>query len=383
MTSYIFHDLDPIQKRLVQLADDLGYVVLAEVTGRSQTDKLARVNLNETDLAPFLVARTGEDAEDEDDERDDGDGDGDGDPEREEDDDVQDHFGGSIRDATPADIARAAVRWVQETAGAQMNSTRRRKFKLSAWSPKGDRLIYSARFSCENPDWDAAEEDDELEERRRPPVLVPGSQGLTVLRNPATPATPGTPPASDKPSAAMVMLEAIPEGRVWKALGGGYEHLLTLYERGFGGLSELQNEALSMMGGQNRRNQVIIENLADRLITLRVGTELAENEGREEAASSRVNQELGKQFISELGGLGRVVATAKFGMAPEMVELADIVTASPELMDAMRRPEVLKMLRNEKTRKELAGLLVAAAAVPDSPEPPPTPNPPTDLPKAA
>lgn len=380
MTTYIFHDLDPIQKRLVQLAEDLGYVVLAEVTGRSQTDKLARVNLNETDLAPFLTAPTGEDAEDEDDERDD---DADGDPEREEDDDVQDHFGGAIRDATPADIARAAVRWVQETAGAQMNSTRRRKFKLSAWSPKGDRLIYSARFSCENPDWDTAEEDDDLEERRRPPVLVPGSGGLTVLRNPANPAAAATPPTGDKPSAAMVMLEAIPEGRVWKALGGGYEHLLTLYERGFGGLSELQNDALSMMGGQNRRNQVIIESLADRLITLRVGTELAENEGREEVASTRMGQELGKQFISELGGLGRVVATAKFGMAPEMVELADIVTASPELMEAMRRPEVLKMLRNEKTRKELASLLVSASAIPDSPEPPPAPNPPTDVPKAA
>lgn len=379
MTTYIFHDLEPIQKRLILLADDLGYVVLAEVTGRSQTDKLARVNLNETDLEAFLVTRTGEDAEDEAGERDDGDGD----PEREEPDDVQDHFGVSTRDATPADIARAAVRWVQETAGAQMNSTRRRKFKLSAWSPKGDRLIYSARFSCENPDWDAAEEDAELEERRRPPVLVPGSQGLTVLRNPATQPALGAPTPGDRPSAPMVMLEAIPEGRVWKALGGGYEHLLTLYERGFGGLSDLQNDALSMMGNQNRRNQVVIESLADRLITLKVGTELAENEGREEAASSRVNHELGKQFISELGGLGRVVATAKFGIAPEMVELADIVTASPELMDAMRRPEVLKMLRNEKTRKELASLLVAASAVPDSPEPPPTPNPPSDQPKAA
>ncbi len=378
-TTYIFHDLDPIQKRLVHLADDLGYVVLAEVTGRSQTDKLARVNLNETDLAPFLVARTGEDAGEEG-ERD---HDGDEDRDRDEDDGVQDHFGGAYRDATPADIARAAVRWVQETAGAQMNSTRRRKFKVSAWSPKGDRLIYSARFSCENPDWDAAEEDDDLEERRRPPVLVPGSHGLTVLRNPAASPTPGTPPANDKPSAAMVMLEAIPEGRVWKALGGGYEHLLTLYERGFGGLSDLQNDALSMMGGQNRRNQVIIESLADRLITLKVGTELAENEGREDEASSRVNQELGKQFISELGGLGRVFATAKFGMAPEMVELADIVTASPELMDAMRRPEVLKMLRDEKTRKELASLLVAASSVPPSTDPPSTPNPPTDLPQAA
>ena len=128
---------------------------------------------------------------------------------------------------------------------------------------------------------------------------------------------------------------------------------------------------------------MIIESLADRLITLRVGTEFAENEGRQEAAGSRMGQELGKQFISELGGLGRVLATAKFGTAPEMVELADIVTASPELMEAMPRPEVLKMLRDEKTRKELAGLLAAAAAVPDSPEPPPTPNPPTDLPKAA
>ncbi len=38
-------------------------------------------------------------------------------------------------------------------------------------------------------------------------------------------------------------------------------------------------------------------------------------------------------------------------MAPEMIELAEIVNASPELLEAMKNPAVKKILRGEKTRK--------------------------------
>ena len=55
------------------------------------------------------------------------------------------------------------------------------------------------------------------------------------------------------------------------------------------------------------------------------------------------------------------MAAAKFGMAPELMELADIVSASPELAEALKAPEVRKLLKDEKTRKELAALLMMAA----------------------
>ena len=62
-----------------------------------------------------------------------------------------------------------------------------------------------------------------------------------------------------------------------------------------------------------------------------------------------------------------MLATAKFGMAPEMIELAEIVNASPEVLEAMKNPAVKKILRDEKTRKELAALLVMAAQAGEAP----------------
>ena len=84
----------------------------------------------------------------------------------------------------------------------------------------------------------------------------------------------------------------------------------------------------------------------------------------------RVREELGKTFLSELGSLGRVLATSKLGMAPELAELGDIVATSPELAEAIRDPDVRAMLKDDKTRKELAQLLVLASKRPGGDTPP-------------
>lgn len=98
-----------------------------------------------------------------------------------------------------------------------------------------------------------------------------------------------------------------------------------------------------------------------------------------------MREELGRQFISELGTLGRVVASAKLGLSPELVELFETVNASPELLDALRSPDVRRLLKDEKTRKELAELLKMAAAAPTETPPAnnPSPSPEEELPKAA
>jgi hypothetical protein len=121
---------------------------------------------------------------------------------------------------------------------------------------------------------------------------------------------------------------------------------------------------------------------------MRTGFVQAEREERDDAAGARVREELGKTFIAELGGLGRAIAASKLGVSPELAELAEIVTASPELADAIKSPAVRQMLRDEKTRKELAQLLTLAAQAADAGAPsnaqtPPANEPPKDEPKAA
>ena len=44
-------------------------------------------------------------------------------------------------------------------------------------------------------------------------------------------------------------------------------------------------------------------------------------------------------------------------------------------MEAMKNPEVRKLLRDEKTRKELAEMLTLAARTPEAPAPPPASTP--------
>ena len=51
-------------------------------------------------------------------------------------------------------------------------------------------------------------------------------------------------------------------------------------------------------------------------------------------------------------------------MSPELMELAELVSSTPELMETMKRPEVRALLRDEKNRKELAQMLALAAGVP-------------------
>lgn len=375
MRAYIFQDLDSALKRLGQHAEDIGYLILAEVTGRHNTEKIGRVDFTPTDLYAYLQPEE---------------------PPAEEfpeagqlDEDEADRgLAGAVGDPTPEDLANAAFRWVKETAGENMNGLKRCKFKLSVWSPKGDKLLYCTRFSCENPDWmDDDPDEGEAPVERKAPALVPAPSGF-ALTAPGAGGAGGTevlPQVRVAPEAAlaMLMLDAIPEGRVWKALGGGFEQLLHLYQEGFGTLTRLQNTALGTHNTQILRNQKVLEDLMGQLINLRVGVATAETEQKEEAQGARVREELGKQFIAEMGGLGRAVAAAKFGMAPELMELADIVSASPELAEALKAPEVRRMLRDEKTRKELAELLMLAAKSSDPTPPPPANTPPKDEPKAA
>lgn len=377
MRTHIFHDLDTAQNRLVHLAEDIGYLILAEVTSRHNTEKLARIDFTVGDLTPFL--RGPAPATDEF-------------PEAGQLEEADDGFGGlrgAASDPTPADLANAAFRWVQDQAGANMSGARRCKFKLSVWGPKGDKLLYSTRFSCENPDCEDEEEAEDGGERK-PPPMMPAPAPDYATRAPVRRLAPveGVPVVRDRVADMMLMLDAIPEGRVWMALGAAHANFVQMLQDGYDNLTKHQHTILNTQNTQILRNQKVLEDLAGQVIQMRTGVAASDREEREEVESARTRQELGKEFIGQLGSVGRVIAVSKFGVPPELAQFADlaeVINASPELSAAIKSPQVLRMLKEESTRKDLANLLMNAAAVPDGPAADPTPanDPPKDEPKAA
>jgi hypothetical protein len=323
-----FDALEPIEKRIRQVRADIGYITLSEVVDRVKSENIGRIDLTETDLAPYAF-----------------------DPEPPEFEEAG--LLGDLGDAAlPGDealrLAEAACRWVRETVTNNMHGQEEGRFRIFVWRPKGEQVLFTARFGCTDPNYN--------------PEAARAPQALTLVTAPELAPTVSSP-------VITAALAAVPEARVWSALGNGYTQFIELAQKTYAHLATLQNTTIQNQNTQVLRLQKVVEELVGEHIKMRAGILEADGTRRVEGEEARVREELGKQFISEIGTFGRVVAAAKFGMAPELVELAEIVNASPELMEAMKAPEVRKMLRDEKTRKELAELLMMAArsAVPAPP----------------
>ena len=155
--------------------------------------------------------------------------------------------------------------------------------------------------------------------------------------------------------------DTIPEARVWRALGRATEEFLGTVGKTYSGIIDLQARTVHHQAEQLDKSQQLVENLASQLLAARQVKESDEAEQKVDERQLRIREELGKTFLSELGSLGRVLASSKLGMAPELVELGDLISTSPELAEALRDPQVRALLKDEKTRKELAQLLVLAS----------------------
>lgn len=330
MTRYVYDCLEPIEKRIRQVRADIGYIALSEVIDRQHIEAIARIDFAEVDLAPYMH-------------------DGADPPEFEE----AGELGDLDQPATDEDptlaLADAAVRWIRETVETNMHGRGECRFRLFVWRPKAEQILFTARFGCV----------DTMHEPDAPTVPVIAS------------APPALAPTVSPPPPIVAALDSLPEARVWGALGNGYTHLIELLQKSYAHLATLQNTTISNQNTQILRLQRVLEELMGEVLKMRVGLADADQGRRVDDQENRVREELGKQFIAELGTFGRVFASAKFGMAPELMELAEIVNASPELLEAMKNAEVRKMLKDEKTRKELAELLLMAAQSTRPPDGPP------------
>ena len=300
----IFENLDQIEASVQRLRDELGYITLSEVKSRLRADTVGRVDFTAVSLASFLI-----------------DDDADGVPTFPDMDAITDE-----------DLARAVGRWLRQHVHDNLIGRSEAKFKVSLWSPKGDTHLCSGRF---------------IARRAERPMDSPAGTFASGLPSPF-PANGVLPP----------------DAAVWQALGGSYVNFVTMMQSGYAHLFGLQNSAIVVLNGDNQRLRKTLESAYGDLAKLRIGTFEAETEQRRDQASAKVREELSRQFISELGSLGRVIASAKLGLPAELAELIELVNATPELAEAIRDPEVRKVLRDEKTRKELAALLKIAAATP-------------------
>jgi hypothetical protein len=333
-----FEKLDEIERVIRDHCADITHITVHEVADRNAYPQLGKVCFGAVDLGAFVEP---DDVEDDDPSEDDDESEEDGD------DDTEDEPPGDLGDLAKMDggvtyrrLADAAICWIKHLASQNMIGEKEGKFKVNLWRGKGDKVIYSSRFVATNLEW----------EEPAPIVVAP----------PAIPVT---------------FSEHAPDPRTWRALGEGYTHLIGLLQTSYQHLAALQNAHISNQSGQLVRAQRSIEGVVGELTKLKIGIYEVETLQRAEGGggASPVGGELAKEFVSQLGSLGRLLASTKFGMPAEMVELADIVGGSPELQDALKNPAVLKVLRDEKTRKELAALLKLAAQADAAPANDPTP----------
>ena len=360
MSELIITGLDITDTCLHDFREDIGYLAISEVTDRNRSVTGARVDFSGVALSPWLKRDTTDEDEPEED-----------DDEREEgDDDEPAGLGGALdRDVVDtAMLAIAARRWIRETTASLMAGRPHVKFKIGLWTPRGQTLLHSSRFEAKNPNAGRKEADEEADvEAERKVAAKLRDLTPTVV---APPLRPGPFP---------------PEERIWQSLGDGYANLIALSQSTYSHIAKLHGAEIVSLSDQNKRLLGTVESLSADLRHVHVGTAEQEREQVRDAGDARVREALVTQFIQELGSLGRAVAASKTGIPAELSDVVGALGASPDLMEALKLPEVRALLNDEATLKELAQLLrnVAAAnkAATAAPKPP-TGTPPADDPAA-
>jgi hypothetical protein len=326
-----FEGLERLDTLILKLREDIGYVSVEEVLTRSKTAMVGRADFSITELAMFLG------------------------PEPKGDDAHEDDAPSPLGDLASAplgptsrDLAEAMTRFVRHTMAANMMGCPRRVFKVSVWRPKGDGQYGSGRVTCIDPDF-SDDEDLGFDEP---------AQVSDVL---ALPAPQPPPPATVVVQQAHVPAEFMPEARPWRALSEAYTNMIGLLQSSYNHLANLQSHTINAQNQQNIRLQRVMEVLVGELTSLRLGVNEAADDRRADESATRLQTELGREFIGQIGAVGRAYVASKTGLPPEIVELVDLVGASPELVEALRAPEVKELLKDEATRKELANVLLNTA----------------------
>ena len=335
---YSFEGLDPIERRILRLAEEIGYLVLYDRTDHRKEEKLGRIDLTEGDTLPWReearapqswagLAAAAHSSGDEDEPADPYDEDGGEEEEPEEQEQPQ-----KPRKPLPMKVlAEAGCRWVREVAAGNAVGEPYLRLRLRVYAPKGDRMLFSGQFICRNHGVD---------------LDLPDQDEMPVIPMP-------------KPTFDQAANNASAKGV--KALGDFYAQWGQLV---LGSVSQLQgvnNSMLSKLHRQLQESRDQIDLLVANILEHRVQQAERVEDRRAEERSGDARHELAREAINQLGSAAQAFLAAK-GVSPEMAELLGTLSSSPELMEAMKRPGVRNLMADPDNLASLASMLEQAAA---------------------
>lgn len=346
-------------RRLIQRnASSLGYVHMRECLSRGKFNPMGRRDFSITDLAPYM-------------DRGESDRDGDEDTdapwdshlfehargeEGDKDEEAEDNAveGSDGQPVTPEQkkLADAMVEWIRQACSMEIGRRRTATFQAQGWKPKGIQSAFSMRLAVVNQDAD----DMDAGEDREPEAPV-RDEAPTI----EVPAPLPTPKA----------LPPVPDSN-WTQLGAHYRSFMDLnqhalrvvhhanqtaiavQQRGHAHvLKSLSNVAddlrrqLDHSFDEIRRRDEYIAELTGRFLDIKITTAEMNlpTTQKEDPESLRMKRDLATSVINQLGSLSRMAVAAKFGVAPELVELFDLISEDEKLMERLAHPEVREMFR--------------------------------------
>jgi len=338
---YSFEGLAPIERRTMQLAEEIGYVILLDRTDYNNEDKLGRLDLTEADTEPWR-----EDAPTEDTAAwsglrgaAGGGGDRDGDDEEpadsyEEEDEPED---GSEEACDPREplpmkvLAEAACRWMRDLAIGNTVGESHRRFRVKVFAPKGHRMLFSSQFVCRN-------------------------HGLDLDLGPVDEL-----PKLEMPKPSFEESESAAAAKGIRALGDYYAQWGHIVLGSVGQLQGVNNSMLGRLHRQLQESRGQVDDLVAAILNNRIDQSKIEDERASEERTGDARTALAKEALNQLGSAANAFLVAK-GVSPEMAGVLDTLSASPELMAALKKPGVQQVMQDPNNLAGLAAMLEQAAA---------------------
>ena len=232
----------------------------------------------------------------------------------------------------------AMVHFIVHVAARNVLASRMAKIRVRAYGPKGHASHFSRTFVVENLRFEAQVEPSE---RPPPPQAPPDTLEEAEVR------------------AAMPGMSALASGyeRHNRHVLDGTERLLALHERitqrAYDELGEVRKDvnALYREIAEERRARV-----DEKVKAAEAASDMVRSE--QEATERR---ELIKQTVDQFGEVAKAVLVAK-GVPADLVPVLERLNGKPDLMAALKDPNVLEMLEDPEAVEGLSELLKQAAA---------------------
>ena len=312
---FSYEGLDAIEQRLVRLCDDIAYIVIQDRTVPRKDETLGRFDFEVADATPYLVTPST------------------GDPEDELwlDDDMQSEDG----EPSSKQIAEAACRWLRDISERCTVGETYRRFRVKAWGPKAYRMVDSGQFVCRNHDADL-----DLPHEESAPTMPEPDFDKAAVRGAA---------------------------RGIQALGEFYAQWGNIVIGGISQLQGINNSMTARLHKQLQESRDQVDQLVGSVLEYRFNDATAAEVHKADAREVDARTTLARNAIEQVGQAARALLTQQ-AVPGDLTEVIGVMGQSPELLEALRDPDVRSLMQDPANLGHLAKLLKQAAAQAPQPQ---------------